>query len=103
MPDADGTPRVVQSNEFLSARESQKLLERLAQPTPGISLERFIWEFEKGNTKQFAAKVEYHPNRISALKSSSRAISLRLFRRMAKAYNLSEKERDFWARQLLDI
>ena len=51
----------------------------------------FIWEFEVGNVKKFAAKVGYHPNRISALKSATRGISTRLFRRMAEAYGLSKK------------
>ena len=52
----------------------------------------FIWEFESGSVKDFAAKVGYHPNRISALKSATRGISPRLFRRMVEAYKLGKKE-----------
>ena len=93
----------MKNSEFLSTEESEALLKNIAQPTPGTCLEQFIWEFESGTTKNFAKKVGYPPNRISALKSSRRGISMRLFQRMVKAYKLGEKERDFWAKRLLDI
>jgi hypothetical protein len=48
--------------------------------------------------KEFAAKVGYHPNRISALKSSIDGISARLVKRMMETYKLSEKERKLWAK-----
>ena len=98
-----GAVRVVESEEFLSAEESEELLRSLRQPTPGTSLDVFIWQFESGSVKRFAAKVGYHPNRISALKSATRGISARLFRRMAEAYKLSKKEREFWGKRLLGI
>ena len=63
----------------------------------------FIWEHEYGNVKRFAAKVGYHPNRISALKSATRGISARLFHRMAEAYKLSKQDREFWGKQLLGL
>ena len=97
------TARVVESDEFLSAEESEALLKSIPQMIPGDCLERFIWEFANGSTKDFAKKVGYHPNRVSTLKSSRRAISMRLFQRMVRAYKLGEKERDFWAKRLLDI
>ena len=103
IPDRGGSARVVQSEEFLSAEQSERLLKSIAQPTPGAYLEQFIWEFENGSTKNFAEKVEYHPNRISALKSSTSGISTRLFHRMANRYGLTDKERDFWAKRLLGI
>jgi hypothetical protein len=103
IPDRKGSARIVESAEFLSAEESEALLKSLSQPTPGDYLERFIWEHEDGVTKAFAAKTGYHPNRISALKSSRRGISARLFRRMAAAYKLSAKERDYWTKRLLDL
>ena len=63
----------------------------------------FIWEFASGSVKDFAAKIGYHPNRISALKSSVRGMSPRLFRRMVEAYELGKKEREFWGKRLLGI
>jgi plasmid maintenance system antidote protein VapI len=57
--------------QFLTPEESEAFLKTLAQPTPGDWLERFIWEFSNGSVKDFAAKVDYHPNRISALKSTT--------------------------------
>ena len=103
IPDPPGAPRVVESEEFLSAEESEELLRSLPQPTPGTALDVFIWEFECGSVKRFAAKVGYHPNRISALKSATRGISARLFRRMAEAYKLGKKDREFWGKRLLGI
>jgi plasmid maintenance system antidote protein VapI len=89
--------------EFLTAEESEAFLQSLDQPTPGTYLDMFIWEFESGGVKLFAAKVGYHPNRISALKSATRGISPRLFRRMVEAYHLGKKEREFWGKRLLGI
>jgi len=103
IPDARGGARVVESDEFLTPEESERFLESLAQPTPGTYLDMFIWEFENGGVKDFAAKVGYHPNRISALKSATRDISSRLFRRMAEVYKLGKKEREFWGRRLLGL
>jgi len=103
IPSLRGTARVFESSEFLSAEESEELLRSIPKPTPGHCLERFIWEFECGNVKRFAVNVGYHPNRISALKSATRGISARLFRRMAEAYKLSKKEREFWGKRLLGI
>lgn len=100
MPDRKGVARVVENNDFLSAAESEALLKTLEQPTPGTCLEMFIWEFEFGSVKHFAAKVGYHPNRISVLKSSTRGITARLFRRMADAYKLTKKQRAFWEKRL---
>jgi plasmid maintenance system antidote protein VapI len=94
---------MARSSEFLSAEESEALIRSLPKPTPGDCLERFIWEFESGSVKDFAAKVGYHPNRISALKSATRGISPRLFRRMVEAYKLGRKEREFWGKRLLGI
>jgi hypothetical protein len=94
---------VVESEEFLSTAESDALMKSLAQPTPGMYLEQFIWEFEDGSTKAFAGKAGYHPNRISTLKSSRGGISTRLFRRMVEAYKLNKKDRVFWAKELLGI
>lgn len=103
IPDPQGSARVVESEEFLSPEESEELLRSLPQPTPGTALDVFIWEHESGSVKRFAAKVGYHPNRISALKSATRGISARLFRCMAEAYKLSKKEREFWGQGLLGI
>jgi len=103
IPDNRGSVKVLESSEFLTAEESAAFLKTLAQPTPGDWLERLIWEFANGSIKKFAAKVEYHPNRISALKSTTQGISTRLFRRIIKAYRLSEKERTFWAKRLLNV
>jgi hypothetical protein len=103
IPDSRGIARVVESEEFLSTEESEELLHSLAQPTPGTALDVFIWERESGHVKRFAAKVGYHPNRISALKSATRGISARLFRRMTEAYKLGKKEREFWGKRLLGI
>lgn len=103
IPGKNGAAHVVQNDEFLSAEESEELLKSFPKPTHGDCLERFIWEFEYGSTKKFAEKVGYHPNRISTLKSSTHGISTRLFRCMVAAYKLNEKERDFWAKWLLDI
>jgi hypothetical protein len=103
IPDPHGAATVVESEEFLTPEESEELLRSLSQPTPGTALDVFIWEFECGSVKRFAAKVAYHPNRISALKSASRGISPRLFRRMAEAYKLSKKDREFWGKRLLGI
>jgi hypothetical protein len=94
---------MVESSEFLSAEESEALICSLPKSTPGHCLERFIWEFESGSVKDFAAKVGYHPNRISALKSATRGMSPRLFRRMVEAYKLGKKEREFWGKRLLGI
>jgi hypothetical protein len=103
IPNRKGTAQVVESREFLTAEESAVFLKSIAQPTPGTYLDMFIWELECGSVKRFAAKVGYHPNRISALKSATRGISARLFRRMAEAYKLSKKEREFWGKRLLGI
>ena len=92
--------QIVESDEFLTPEESAALLNSLAQPTPGTCLEQFIWEYADGNVKEFATKVGYHPNRISALKSASSGISIRLFRRMTEAYKLAKKEHEFWSRRL---
>jgi hypothetical protein len=89
--------------EFLTAEESEAFLHSLDQPTSGRYLDMFIWEFECGSVKEFAAKVGYHPNRVSALKSATHGISPRLFRRMVEAYSLGKKERDFWGKRLLGI
>ena len=89
--------------EFLTAEESEALARSIPQSTPGHCLDRFIWEFESGSVKDFAAKVGYHPNRISALKSATHGISPRLFRRMAEAYRLGKKDREFWGKRLLEI
>jgi plasmid maintenance system antidote protein VapI len=102
IPDCKGAARVVESEEFLTAEESEAFLKSIAQPTPGTYLDMFVWENECGSVKRFAAKVGYHPNRISALKSASRGISPRLFLRMADAYNLSKKDREFWGKRLLE-
>jgi hypothetical protein len=83
--------------------ESETLLKRIAQPAPGTYLDMFIWEFADGSVKEFAAKVGYHANRVSALKSSSNPISSRLFQRMVKAYRLGDREREFWGKKLLGI
>jgi hypothetical protein len=103
IPDPKTGARVFECSEYLTPEESEVLLQSLAQPTPGTCLERFIWEFENGSTKRFARKVGYHPNRISAIKSGDRHISLRLFRRITDAYQLSEKERRFWAERLVGV
>jgi hypothetical protein len=103
MPNARGGACVVESDQFLSAEESKALLERIAQPTPGAYLDMFIWEFDEGSVKHFAAKVGYHQNRISALKRATRGISPRLFHRMTEAYKLGPKEREFWGKGLLGI
>ena len=103
IPDRKGAARVVESDEFLTAEESEVFLQTLAQPTPATYLEMFIWEYESGSVKRFAAKVGYHPNRISVLKSATRGVSARLFRRMAEAYKLSKKQREFWEKRLRDI
>jgi plasmid maintenance system antidote protein VapI len=103
IPDNRGSVKVLESSEFLTTDESEAFLKTLAQPTPGDWLERFIWEFADGSVKKFAAKVGYHPNRISALKSSTQGISARLVQRIIKAYKLSDKERAFWAKRLLNI
>ena len=79
--------------EFLTPEESEALARSIAQPTPGHVLERFIWQFESGSVRHFAAKVGYHPDRISA----------RLFHRMAEAHKLSKKDREFWGKRLLGI
>jgi hypothetical protein len=103
IPDAKGGACVVENDEFLTPEESERFLESLAQPTPGTYLDMFVWEFENGCIKDFAAKIGYHPNRISALKSATRGISHRLFRRMIEAYSLGKKEREFWGGRLLGI
>jgi hypothetical protein len=103
MPNRKGTARVVESSEFLTPSESEAFLKAITQPTHGTYLEMFIWELECGSVKSFAAKVGYHPNRISVLKSSAHKMSARLFRRMAEAYKLGKKEREFWGRRLLGI
>ena len=89
--------------EFLTAEESEALARSIPQSTPGHCLDRFIWEFESGSVKDFAAKVGYHANRISALKSATHGISPRLFHRMAEAYKLGKKDREFWGKRLLGI
>ena len=88
IPNARGQAAVIESEEFLTAEESEAFLKSIGEPTPGTCLGMFIWEFECGSVKDFAAKVGYHPNRISALKSATHGISPRLFRRMAEAYKL---------------
>ncbi len=103
IPDRPGDPRVVESDEFLTPEESEAFVKGLPQPTPGTYLDMFIWEFADGNVMRFATKVGYHPNRISTLKSSTGPISSRLFHRIAEAYKLSKKDREFWARGLLGI
>jgi plasmid maintenance system antidote protein VapI len=103
IPDRKGAAMVVESDEFLTAEESAAFLKSIAHPTPGTYLDMFIWERQSGSVKRFAAKVGYHPNRISALKSASDGISARLFRRMAEAYKLTKKEREFWGKRLLGI
>jgi len=103
IPDRKGAARVIESDEFLSAEESEAFLKTIAQPTPGTYLDVFIWERECGSVKRFAAKVGYHPNRISALKSAASGISPRLVHRMAEAYKLDEKDREFWGKRLLGI
>ncbi len=75
----------------------------LAPSTPLVVVEMFIWQRECGSVKRFVAKVGYHPNRISALKSVGGGISPRLFRRMTEAYKPSKKEREFWGHGLLGI
>jgi plasmid maintenance system antidote protein VapI len=102
-PDSRGSALVVENDEFLSPEESETLLKSIAQPMPGTYLDMFIWEFESGSVKDFAAKVGYHPNRISALKTSTRGMSARLFHRMTEAYKLGKKEREFWGKRLLGI
>jgi hypothetical protein len=102
-PDSHGSAIVVENDAFLSPEESETLLKRLAQPTPGTYLETFIWEFEEGMVKEFARKVGYHPNRITALKSATKRLSARLFQCMAEAYKLSAKDREFWGKRLLGI
>ena len=90
-------------HHLLTPKESDVLLSTLAQPTSGDWLERFIWEFADGSVKKFAAKVGYHPNRISVLKASTKGLSMRLVRRIVKAYKLSEKEQAFWVKRLLKV
>jgi hypothetical protein len=92
---------VVESSEFLTPSESEAFLKTIAQPNAGTYLDMFIWELESGSVKKFAAKVGYHPNRISALKSATHKMSARLFRRMAEAYRLDKKDREFWGKRLL--
>ena len=94
---------VVDSYEFLTPEESEALLRSLPQPTPGTALDVFIWEFEYGDIMRFAAKVGYHPNSITTLKSAARPISARLFRRMMGVYKLGKREREFWGKRLLGI
>ena len=103
MPNSRGSVQVFESSEFLSAEESEALIRSIPKSTPGHCLERFIWEFESGSVKDFAAKVGYHPNRVSALKSATCGISPRLFRRMVEAYKLGKKQREFWGKRLLGI
>jgi len=95
--------KMMDEHQFLTPEESEAFLKTLAQPTSGDWLERFIWEFANGSVKTFAAKVGYHPNRISSLKSTTKGISARLVRRIIKACRLSEKERAFWAKRLLIV
>jgi len=90
-------------HQFLAPEETEAFLNSLPQPTPGDVLERFIWEFADGSVKKFAAKVGYHPNRISVLKSSTKGLSMRLVRRIVKAYKLSEKEQAFWGKRWLNV
>jgi hypothetical protein len=103
IPGNKGSVQVFESSDFLSAEESEALACSIPKLTPGHCLERFIWQFESGSVKAFAAKVGYHANRISALKSATRGLSARLFRRMAEAYKLGKKEREFWGKRLLGI
>jgi hypothetical protein len=103
IPRKTGSVLVIDNDEFLTPQESQEFLKSLGKPTPGDVLERFIWEFANGSVKDFAKKIGYHPNRISALKNSRKGISIRLFRRIVEKYRLPEKERHFWAKRLLDV
>ncbi len=103
IPNRRGSIDILESSEFLSPQESEAFLKTLAQPTTGDWLERFIWEFANGSVKKFAAKVGYHPNRISVLKSLTEGLSMRLIRLMIKAYRLSEKEQAFWVKRLLNV
>jgi plasmid maintenance system antidote protein VapI len=103
IPGKNGSVHVVDNTLFLTPEESEVFLKTLPKPTPGDALERFIWEYANGSVKAFAAKVDYHPNRISALKSTTKGISARLVRRIIKAYKLSEKERAFWAKRWLNV
>jgi hypothetical protein len=103
VPNRRGSIDILESSEFLSPQESEEFLKTLAQPTSGDWLERFIWEFADGSVKTFAAKVGYHPNRISVLKSSTIGLSMRLVRRIIKAYKLSEKEQAFWVKRWLNV
>ena len=100
---AESAEQVLDDYEFLTAKESKELLRSLPQPTPGTALDVFIWERECGSVERFAAKVGYHPNRISALKSAARGISPRLFRRIVEAYKLDKKAREFWGKRLLGL
>jgi hypothetical protein len=102
-PDSRGSAVVVENEAFLSPEESESLLKGLVQPTPGTYLDMFIWEYEDGSVKIFAAKVGYHPNRISALKTSPQGISARLFRRMSEEYQLGKRESELWGKRLLGI
>jgi hypothetical protein len=99
----NGAVHVMDNSQFLSPEESEAFLKTLPQPTPYDALERFIWEFAGGSVTKFASKVGYHPNRISVLKSTTKGISIRLVRRIIKAYRLSEKEQAFWAKRLLNV
>ncbi len=103
MANGRGRASVIDNEEFLTPEESEALLKSIGEPTPGVCLDMFIWQFEGGSVKSFAAKVGYHPNRISALKSATRGISPRLFRRMVEAYRLGKKDREFWGNRLLGI
>ncbi|MGW8256785.1 MAG: hypothetical protein ACWGMZ_04800 [Thermoguttaceae bacterium] len=103
IPGKKGSLHVVDNTQFLTPEETEEFLKKLPQPTTGDALERFIWEFADGSVKKFALKVGYHPNRISALKSSDKGISTRLVRRIIKAYKLSEQERTFWTKRLLNV
>ncbi len=91
------------SYEFLTPEESDAFVRSLPHPTPGTALDMFIWEYEFGNVRRFAAKVGYDLNAISVLKSAAHPISPRLFRRMAAVYKLTKKDREFWGKHLLGI
>jgi plasmid maintenance system antidote protein VapI len=103
IPRKNGSVHVVDNSEFLTPEETEAFMKTLPRPTPGDVLERFIWEFADGSVKKFAAKAGYHPNRISVLKASTKGLSMRLVRRIVKAYKLSEQEQAFWVKRFLNV
>lgn len=99
----NGDIEIEEGISFLTTEETDEFLGSLGPINIATYLDQLIWQYCDGSVKTFAKKLGYHPNTISRLKYSNKYISIKLFNNIIKIFNIDEKNKKYWSKNLLGI